>query len=303
MNCPYCNNPVPANAAQCPACGAQIPAAQNPQQPQIAPQPAPAAAQSVVVQVGNIGGAQAPVALPKSRTAYVLLAFFFGGFGVHNFYAGRSGMAIAQLLITLLSAGFLSGISAIIALFEIFSVKVDGRGVPMKPSVLPAILGTFYLIILIGIPALIIANTALSAKRAECSLNLRLIGSHLLTYIEDHKGIFPASLDEVKGEYLYDNEKYICPSEKREYVYVAGGLDWYILSSGCPIAFDYPDAHKRKINVLFSDGSVREVQIPSYVYTPAGVVKYLFDSGNAYVYGNRASQIKAKLIENAQKYY
>ena len=168
MNCNYCDSPIPPNAVRCPSCDAPVPVEQQAQQgvqPQVAPQPAPAAAQSVVVQVGNIGGAQAPVALPKSRTAYILLAFFFGGFGVHNFYAERTGMGIAQLLITLLSVGFLSGISAfgflsgissvwflsgisaLIAFHEIFTVKVDGKGVPMKPSILHIVIGIFFVAI------------------------------------------------------------------------------------------------------------------------------------------------------------
>jgi TM2 domain-containing membrane protein YozV len=57
-------------------------------------------------QTGKCNGCGAPVAVPypqsgKSRTAYVLLGLFLGGFGIHNFYAGYTGKAIAQLLITL----------------------------------------------------------------------------------------------------------------------------------------------------------------------------------------------------------
>ncbi len=36
---------------------------------------------------------------PKSRVAYILLAFFLGGFGIHNFYAGYVGKGVAQLLL------------------------------------------------------------------------------------------------------------------------------------------------------------------------------------------------------------
>ena len=38
---------------------------------------------------------------PKSRLAYILLALFLGGLGIHNFYAGYSGKGVAQLLLTL----------------------------------------------------------------------------------------------------------------------------------------------------------------------------------------------------------
>ena len=43
----------------------------------------------------------------KSGTAYVLLAWFLGIFGAHNFYAGYTKRAIAQLLVTLFSWIFL----------------------------------------------------------------------------------------------------------------------------------------------------------------------------------------------------
>ena len=42
----------------------------------------------------------------KSQLCYVLLAFFFGVLGVHNFYAGRWKRGLAQLLITLLTLLF-----------------------------------------------------------------------------------------------------------------------------------------------------------------------------------------------------
>ena len=47
-----------------------------------------------------------------------LLGIFLGSFGVHNFYLGYTGKAIAQLLITLLSFFVLSGISALWGLIE-----------------------------------------------------------------------------------------------------------------------------------------------------------------------------------------
>ena len=120
MNCQYCNNPVPANATTCPGCGAQVaqqPQQQAPQQPQV-----------VIMQQA------APQSPPKSRIAYQLLALFLGGLGIHNFYAGRTGVAVVQLLITLALGwtGIAYGIVCLWVLIEIFSVKVDGKGVQMK---------------------------------------------------------------------------------------------------------------------------------------------------------------------------
>lgn len=67
---------------------------------------------------------------PKSRLIYILLAIFLGGLGIHNFYAGRMGSAVAQLLISLLSCGILSPITWIWAIIDIITVKTDGEGRP-----------------------------------------------------------------------------------------------------------------------------------------------------------------------------
>jgi len=55
---------------------------------------------------------------PKSKIAAGLFGIFFGVFGVHNFYLGYTGKAIAQLLISILSCGVLAVISEIWGLVE-----------------------------------------------------------------------------------------------------------------------------------------------------------------------------------------
>ena len=65
-----------------------------------------------------------------------LLGIFLGSLGVHNFYLGYTGKAVAQLLITLLTCGFGSVISGIWGLIEGImiltgSIKVDGKNVPL----------------------------------------------------------------------------------------------------------------------------------------------------------------------------
>lgn len=54
----------------------------------------------------------------KNRVVAGLLAIFLGGFGVHNFYLGYNGRAIAQLLITVLSCCTLSFVSALWGFIE-----------------------------------------------------------------------------------------------------------------------------------------------------------------------------------------
>ena len=102
----------------------------------------------------------------KSRIAAGLLGIFFGSFGVHNFYIKRTGRAVLQLVLTLVSVVcnfFASDVlfsalltpfpvaQRLVALSGIFcfwiargwsfvetilvlcgSTKVDGRGKPMK---------------------------------------------------------------------------------------------------------------------------------------------------------------------------
>ena len=72
----------------------------------------------------------------KSKIAAGLLGIFLGAFGVHNFYLGYTGKAIAQLLITLLTCGFGAFISSIWGLIEGIliltgSINVDGNGNPL----------------------------------------------------------------------------------------------------------------------------------------------------------------------------
>ena len=43
----------------------------------------------------------------KSRTVAFLFAFFLGGFGIHRFYVGKTGSAIAMLILTLSLVGIL----------------------------------------------------------------------------------------------------------------------------------------------------------------------------------------------------
>ena len=71
---------------------------------------------------------------PKSRLAYILLALFFGGLGIHNFYAGYTGKGITQLLLCVLL--FWLVIPLIIVglwvLIEIITVTKDAKGIPFN---------------------------------------------------------------------------------------------------------------------------------------------------------------------------
>lgn len=73
----------------------------------------------------------------KSKTAAGIFGILLGALGVHNFYLGYTGKAIAQLLITILSCGALSFVSAIWGLIEGImiltgSISQDANGVALK---------------------------------------------------------------------------------------------------------------------------------------------------------------------------
>ncbi|NLO46438.1 MAG: TM2 domain-containing protein [Clostridiales bacterium] len=73
----------------------------------------------------------------KSKIAAGLLAILIGVFGVHNFYLGYTGKAVAQLLITILSFGILSWVSLIWSVIEgvqilTGTIAFDANGVPLK---------------------------------------------------------------------------------------------------------------------------------------------------------------------------
>ncbi len=59
-----------------------------------------------------------------------LLGILLGAFGVHNFYLGFTGKAVAQLLITVLSLGMLSFVSAIWGLVEGIMILTAQPGTP-----------------------------------------------------------------------------------------------------------------------------------------------------------------------------
>lgn len=78
---------------------------------------------------------------PKSKLTAGLLGLFLGSLGVHNFYLGYNGKAIAQLLITIIGGVITCGFSCIATsiwgivegiLILTGSISTDGNGVPLK---------------------------------------------------------------------------------------------------------------------------------------------------------------------------
>ncbi len=73
----------------------------------------------------------------KSKIVAGILGILLGSFGIHNFYLGYTGKAVAQLLITLLTCGIGAVATSIWGLVEGIqiltgSINTDANGVPLS---------------------------------------------------------------------------------------------------------------------------------------------------------------------------
>jgi TM2 domain-containing membrane protein YozV len=64
----------------------------------------------------------------KNRTTFIVLGVLLGFSGAHNFYAGYKKKAIAQLCITLFSAGFAAPMTWIWAAIDVCTIDRDSEG-------------------------------------------------------------------------------------------------------------------------------------------------------------------------------
>lgn len=131
MYCKNCGNPVDPNAQICVKCGYQVGNGSN----FCANCAAPVAPGATVCTNCGVPIVQQPKYDPstqKSKMAAGLLGIFLGGLGIHNFYLGNTGKAIAQIALS-----FCCGIGAIWGLIEGImiltgSINTDANGVPLK---------------------------------------------------------------------------------------------------------------------------------------------------------------------------
>lgn len=124
MFCKQCGKPIDDGQELCEECKANVGANQ---------------AQSTQTSSNNQSYNANPnvTTAPKSKIAAGLLGIFLGSLGVHNFYLGYTGKAIAQLLITLLTCGFGAFVSSIWGLIEGIliltgSINTDANGNPLQ---------------------------------------------------------------------------------------------------------------------------------------------------------------------------
>lgn len=66
--------------------------------------------------------------LERRRWLFVLLAIILGQIGIHNFYAGHNFRGICQLVLTLITFGWLSWFMFVLNVFEAIFVTHDADG-------------------------------------------------------------------------------------------------------------------------------------------------------------------------------
>ena len=229
---------------------------------------------------------------PKSRVAYVLLAFFFGWAGIHNFYAKRTGEGLVQLGVTLLSCGLMLWAVELWVLIEMFTVSRDGRSVPMRGrGILTAAIllaaGALLFFGAVGYPFYLRCRQ--EAALTGCREHLSRIGAALLLYADENGGAFPAA-DGIPGFEalpLAEAEVWVCPSGSEQvdfrrlsrrncsYVYLGGANRE---QAECPVAFELPGNHARnRVNILYADGRVETHVFPGSVRSDVEVIGALAD--------------------------
>ena len=136
MFCKNCGAEIDPQAAVCIKCGFQNGTGSN-YCSNCGTQVVPGA--NVCMNCGHFVN-QAPKydpSIQKSKLAAGILGILVGAFGVHNFYLGFTGKAVAQLLISVLTCGVGAAVSGVWGLIEGIliltgSIDKDAKGIPLK---------------------------------------------------------------------------------------------------------------------------------------------------------------------------
>ena len=135
MYCKNCGKPMDDIAAICPNCGVAKGIGSN-YCPNCGAQTMPGATACTNCGVMLVSPAQQQAQMAgvpsKSKMVAGLLGIFLGGLGIHNFYLGYTGKAVAQLILGIVTCGA-AGIWGFIEGILILCGKInkDGKGNPL----------------------------------------------------------------------------------------------------------------------------------------------------------------------------
>lgn len=129
MFCRNCGKEIADNAAVCINCGVSAGQGVN-FCPNCGAPTTPGA--SVCTQCGVALSQPIPEGAQKSKMTAGLLGIFLGGLGIHNFYLGYTGKAIAQIALTCcFGVGYIWGLIEGIMILT-GSINTDANGIPLK---------------------------------------------------------------------------------------------------------------------------------------------------------------------------
>lgn len=132
MYCRHCGEQMDPNAAICVKCG-YAKGTGNEYCQNCGQAVTPGAA--VCVSCGaSLNGANAAVGEQKSKLVAVLLCFFLGSIGIHDFYLGYTKYGVIKIVLACCTAGTVSGIWALIDFVRLLigSIHTDANGVELK---------------------------------------------------------------------------------------------------------------------------------------------------------------------------
>ena len=88
----------------------------------------------------------------KSRAAYIILGLFFGGMGIHDFYAGYAGKGLMKIIVSFVGSFLFGGGGFAVAVSSaVEGVNSTPEGMATMPAIGLAMLGFQSLYILIQI--------------------------------------------------------------------------------------------------------------------------------------------------------
>lgn len=227
--CSSCGKPINDGAAFCPNCGAQQGNSAQPAQPQPA-QAQPAQPQPVQAPASPVNPAPqaAQVQLPlKDQSTALLLCFFLGCFGIHDFYCHRTAYGVIKLILTL--TGILSIVSAIWMIVDLIRLLkgtfTDGFGRQLNLNASKGLKIFIIVILILSVSIIPIGLMAAVAVPKLFGSVAKSKASEMPVAIGTYKNLQEAYITEIESAGSFDRIGYTAPSSNVfEYVDLNAGI-------------------------------------------------------------------------------